>query len=81
MKIAAAPFKLVGATAVSKEVETGVKEAASVFPKRILLTFIKLLPFIVTVAPGNITLGVKSVIAGLKCEKSCFKENSDLMYP
>jgi hypothetical protein len=66
MKIAAAPFSVVGAIAVNKELETGVNEEASVLPKRILLTFIKLLPFIVTVAPGKITLGVKSVIAGLK---------------
>ena len=66
IRIAAAPFKLIGATAVIKEVETGLKEVASVLPKNIFLTLIKLLPFIVTVAPGKMTLGVKSVITGLK---------------
>ena len=79
--IGAAPFNCVGATAVSKEVDATLKEEASVLPNNIFLTLIKLLPFIVTVPPGKITLGVKSDITGLKWEKSCLKENSDLMYP
>ena len=71
----AAPFSWAGATAVNEEVDTTLKEEASVLPKRIFLTFIKLLPFKVTVPPGKITLGVKSDISGLKWEKSCLKEN------
>ena len=42
IRIAAAPFKLIGATAVIKEIETGLKEVASVLPKNIFLTFLEM---------------------------------------